>query len=374
MFEKNVKIDGAVYGYHEVTEVKHVKDRATAIRVRSYAKNPRYGISQSMDQVINLPLDDSLTFSAAEEVAEDRPEFEEYVDPEQSLLQELAPTLTDEQASTVMDIYPEWRATASYSVGDRVRYSDGFYKCLQAHDAQTGWNPSSSASLWAPIIDASVLPIGEYPLWQQPDSVNPYMTGDIVTHNSLLWRSIVDNNVWAPGIYGWEVYQEPSPEPGPDEPEAISDWVQPDSTHPYMNGDQVRHDGSIWQSTVDNNVWEPGVYGWDFVEEDPDYEPENPQGENSETESGSTEGGTESGTTEGGSESGTTEGGSESGSTEGGNETEPTVEIQDWVQPDSTNPYMTGDLVMFEGAIYRSTIDGNIWSPSAYPQGWALAE
>lgn len=44
--------------------------------------------------------------------------------------------------------------------------------------------------------------------------------------------------------------------------------------------------------------------------------------------------------------------------------------IPEWEQPDSTNPYMRGDKVMFEGQAYESTIDNNIWSPSAYPGGW----
>ena len=48
---------------------------------------------------------------------------------------------------------------------------------------------------------------------------------------------------------------------------------------------------------------------------------------------------------------------------------DPTV-IPDWEQPDSTNPYMIGDKVRFEGKIYESVINNNIWSPSAYPQGW----
>lgn len=45
-------------------------------------------------------------------------------------------------------------------------------------------------------------------------------------------------------------------------------------------------------------------------------------------------------------------------------------EIGDWVQPDSTNAYMTGDKVRFNGKIYESLIDNNIWSPADYPAGW----
>ena len=46
------------------------------------------------------------------------------------------------------------------------------------------------------------------------------------------------------------------------------------------------------------------------------------------------------------------------------------VDIPEWEQPGSTNPYMKGDKVKFEGKIYQSLIDNNVWSPAAYPQGW----
>ena len=46
--------------------------------------------------------------------------------------------------------------------------------------------------------------------------------------------------------------------------------------------------------------------------------------------------------------------------------------IPEWEQPDSTNAYMMGDKVQFEGHVYESTINNNIWSPSAYPAGWQL--
>lgn len=49
-------------------------------------------------------------------------------------------------------------------------------------------------------------------------------------------------------------------------------------------------------------------------------------------------------------------------------------EILDWEQPDSTNPYMKGDKVKFNGKIYESVIDNNVWSPEAYPQGWKEVE
>lgn len=37
--------------------------------------------------------------------------------------------------------------------------------------------------------------------------------------------------------------------------------------------------------------------------------------------------------------------------------------IPDWEQPDSTNPYMKGDKVRYNGKIWESMIDNNVWPP-----------
>lgn len=44
--------------------------------------------------------------------------------------------------------------------------------------------------------------------------------------------------------------------------------------------------------------------------------------------------------------------------------------IPEFEQPDSTNPYMKGDKVIFNGKVYESLIDNNVYSPSDYPNGW----
>lgn len=51
--------------------------------------------------------------------------------------------------------------------------------------------------------------------------------------------------------------------------------------------------------------------------------------------------------------------------------TDPTgEEILDWARPDSTNAYMKGDRVNYNGKTYTSLIDNNVWSPDEYPAGW----
>lgn len=40
----------------------------------------------------------------------------------------------------------------------------------------------------------------------------------------------------------------------------------------------------------------------------------------------------------------------------------------------ATSPYNKGDCCTEDGAVYRSTMDGNVWAPSAYKQGWEAVE
>lgn len=112
----------------------------------------------------------------------------------------LRESATDEQAAAVPSLYPAWKTGVAYSVGERILYDDILYKVLQAHTSQSDWTPDAAPSLFAKVLipDANVVPA-----WEQPDSTNPYMTGDKVTHNGKTWESTCDNNVWEPGVYGW---------------------------------------------------------------------------------------------------------------------------------------------------------------------------
>lgn len=46
--------------------------------------------------------------------------------------------------------------------------------------------------------------------------------------------------------------------------------------------------------------------------------------------------------------------------------------IPEWEQPESTNPYMKGDKVMYEGKVWVSDMDSNVWVPGEY--GWTAVE
>lgn len=115
--------------------------------------------------------------------------------------------------------------------------------------------------------------------------------------------------------------------------EGIPIWVQPlGATDAYQIGDVVLYNGKKYESLINANVWSPDAYpaGWKLLD---NTEPSEPDPE------------------------------------------DPEEDIPKWVQPTGTHDaYNTGDIVMYNGKKYESTIDGNVWAPDAYPDGWSLVE
>lgn len=110
-------------------------------------------------------------------------------------------SLPDDVASTVPDLFDVWQTDTNYAVGDRRKYNGVLYKCLTAHTSQSTWMPDVSPSLWARTDDPGV----EWPEWVQPTgATDAYMNGAKVSHNERHWVSNIDNNIWEPGVYGWD--------------------------------------------------------------------------------------------------------------------------------------------------------------------------
>lgn len=111
--------------------------------------------------------------------------------------------LTDEQAVAAPFLFDEWDPNGvSYTAEvSKVTYNDLLYKCLQSHVSQASWNPKDAVSLWVRIDDPAI----EWPEWRQPTGAHDaYPIGAKVSHNDKHWVSNVDNNVWEPGVYGWD--------------------------------------------------------------------------------------------------------------------------------------------------------------------------
>ena len=123
-------------------------------------------------------------------------------------------------------------------------------------------------------------------------------------------------------------------------------WTQPTGAHnAYNTGDIVHYptkDDQLYKSLINGNSWSPDAYpaGWELYT----------GGESSDTET-PTEPSTDP--------------------SEG--DDEPETSYPDFVQPTGAHDaYNIGDIVKFNGQLYKSTINNNVWSPDAYPQGWEI--
>ena len=116
------------------------------------------------------------------------------------LIEQLAVTLDDETALTGVELFPAWAVGKAYAVGDRVQHDGTLYKCAQAHTSQADWTPDATQALWV------VVSIEEFPEWVQPTGAHDaYNIGDKVSYNGQRYICTTDANVYAPGVYGWDL-------------------------------------------------------------------------------------------------------------------------------------------------------------------------
>ena len=114
--------------------------------------------------------------------------------------------LDEEKAMEIADLYESWEVGKAYDIGKIVKYgvnADGetqLYSVLQAHTSQEDWKPDATPSMYKKIgfTDSGVA------IWTQPlGASDAYAKGDKVSYDGKLWESDVDANVWQPGVYGW---------------------------------------------------------------------------------------------------------------------------------------------------------------------------
>lgn len=203
--------------------------------------------------------------------------------------------LTDEQAIMTPILFPLWNENTYYETGERVRYSNNLYKVLQAHDSQATWLPDVTPSLYAPMLINEET--GEILNWVQPDSTNGYSKDDKVFHNGKVWISLIDNNVFEPGVDEtlWT--------------ESVEEW---NSKFVYSKEAKVIYQNITYISLSDDNNSIPNTETSLWVEEGVEI-------------------------------------------------------ISEWT---SGKSYQIGNKVVFEDSTYESLIDNNVWSPKEYPAGW----
>ena len=116
-----------------------------------------------------------------------------------ALIESLAITLDDATALTGVELFPVWATDTAYVVGDRVQYNGVLYKCIQAHTSQADWMPDATPALWV------IVSVEEWPEWIQPTGAHDAYDKDAkVSHNGKHWKNTMDANVYETGVYGWE--------------------------------------------------------------------------------------------------------------------------------------------------------------------------
>lgn len=113
-------------------------------------------------------------------------------------------TIDEVTATEHIDSFAPWKPHVKYKEGNLRVYGDNehrkLYRCISNHTSQDDWTPDISVSLWTIAGDPEV----EFPAWSQPIGAHDaYDAGDKVSHNYLHWISDADDNVWEPGVYGW---------------------------------------------------------------------------------------------------------------------------------------------------------------------------
>ena len=196
--------------------IKQMKDAGYKPVIDS---KPGYEV-ETQDAVFVDYIDTGMYIRAMYEIVEIEPTEEEQIIEQTNKAMELLninfngllPNLSDEQALQVPLMFPKWQVGKAYAVGERVLYLGVLYKVIQAHTSQAGWEPDIAPSLFAKnlIVKDEEGEQVDIPEWVQPDSTNPYMIGDKVIFGGKVYQSVIDNNVWSPTDYpqGWKEVNE----------------------------------------------------------------------------------------------------------------------------------------------------------------------
>lgn len=185
-----------------------------------YANEPSQAVQNTYDAMTQGTKPDVVDYRGKRAVLYFTPStgnlFYEYVDKEKSeteLTQQevswlaqistkdkvLADQLTDAELTKLGELYPDWEVGVDYVIDDVISYHNELYKVIQAHTSQADWAPNIATNLFTKVAPAGV--IAE---WIQPAGAHDaYDTGDQVTWNGFTWQSDIDANVWEPGVYGW---------------------------------------------------------------------------------------------------------------------------------------------------------------------------
>lgn len=182
--------NGVPLSYHRIVSLTTVVNQQCIIEVASY-------VSQEAREQEQAAIADPETgcdvYVSTQLISVD-------YDPEMSVTKAYTLLKGMDEYKDATDVIDNWAVGVAYYIDDMRMHDGKRYRCLQSHTSQADWAPDLAPALWVEERDPDT--VAE---WVQPDSTNPYMTGDRVTYGGTVYESVIDNNVWSPADYpaGW---------------------------------------------------------------------------------------------------------------------------------------------------------------------------
>lgn len=117
-------------------------------------------------------------------------------------------TLPEEQQVNIPSMFPGWTPGAVYTTGDKLHYAGKLYSVIQSHTAQDNWTPEAMPALYRALGVTPEVP-DAVPDWKQPIGAHDaYGKGNKVMYQGKTWESTVDANIYAPGVVAGQWVQE----------------------------------------------------------------------------------------------------------------------------------------------------------------------
>ena len=104
-----------------------------------------------------------------------------------------------------MDLAVDWAVGMEVKAGqpEPIRYDTKLYDVIQTHTTQSDWTPDVVPALYTEIPAPAA---SGYPVWYQPEGGHDaWALGSRCEwpEGGQVWESTVPDNVWEPGVYGW---------------------------------------------------------------------------------------------------------------------------------------------------------------------------
>lgn len=122
----------------------------------------------------------------------------------------LSKDVSKEEKDTFISLYELYNENYNtYEKDEKFVFNGDVYNVIQKHQSEPWYQPNELQSLYTLFYQASTSDgVDIIPEWKEPvgDTIM-HDTGALVTYNGKIWESIIDNNVWRPGEYGWVEYK-----------------------------------------------------------------------------------------------------------------------------------------------------------------------